>query len=194
VDLHRYVPAEYAWSGAFGIDSTGRVAGYVANDSSRYAAVWIPRWTPVYRCRSLRHSGHLYTIQGGEVESLLMDPNGAWVFEGIFCHVPPDSLDPNAMPVYRFRACDSPARFYTIDRAERDAFFKDHRETWTYEGIGFYAYRPTRRPASSVAVYRFRSDSLRCYFYTRDEAERTTLAEQSPRVWTYDGIAWYVCE
>lgn len=193
VDLHRFVPAEYPWSGAFGIDSTGRVAGYVANDSGRYAAVWVPRGTPVYRCRSLGHAGHLYTILGGEVESLLMDPNGAWVFDGIFCHVPPDSLDPNAMPVYRFKARDNPARFYTIDRAERDQFFKDRRDTWTYEGIAFYAYRPTRRPASSVAVHRFRSDSEICYLYTRDERERAQFSESNSG-WTYEGVAWYVCE
>jgi hypothetical protein len=193
VDLHRFVPAEYTWSGAFGIDSTGRIAGYVGNDSGKYAAVWVPRWTPVYRLWSPRRSGCLYTIQGAEVESLMTDPNNAWIFEGIFCHVPPDSLDPNAMPVYRFKARDGPARFYTIDRAERDKFFRDQRDAWTSEGIAFYAYRPSRRPSSAIAVHRFRSDSQGSYFYTRDEHERASLMEPNSG-WIYEGVAWYACE
>jgi hypothetical protein len=124
------------------------------------------------------------------VENLLADPN-AWTFEGILCHVPPDSLDPNAMPIYRFKARESVARFYTIDRDERDKFFRDHRDTWAYEGIAFYAYRPNRRPASAIAVHRFRSDSLNGYLYIRDEHERAKLLEQSSGGWAYEGIAWY---
>jgi hypothetical protein len=126
------------------------------------------------------------------VESLVTDPN-AWVFEGVFCHVPPDSLDPNAMPVYRFRARDGLARFYTIDRAERDEFFRDRRDSWTYEEIAFYAYRPNRRPASAIAVHRFRSNSLGSYLYTRDERERAQLREQNSG-WIDEGVAWYACE
>jgi hypothetical protein len=193
VDLHRFVPAEYTWSGAFGIDSTGRIAGYVGNDSGRYAAVWIPRWTPVYRLRSSRQPGCLCTIQGAQVESLMTDPNNAWVFDGILCQVPPDSLDPNAMPVYRFKARNSQAYFYTIDRAERDKFSKDQRDAWASEGIAFYAYRPNHRPSSSVAVHRFRSDSRAGYLYTRDERERATLTGPNSG-WTYEGVAWYACE
>jgi hypothetical protein len=193
IDLHRFVPDEYTYSGAFGIDSTGRIAGYVGNDSGRRAVVWVPRSAPVYQCRSIQQSTCLCTTDGAEVERLLMNPN-AWTFEGILCHVPPDSLDPNAMPVYRFRARDSLARFYTIDCDERDRFFRDKRDTWTCEGIAFHAYRPSRRPASAAAVHRFRSDSLGGYLYTRDEAERARLAERSPGVWTYEGIGWYACE
>jgi len=193
VDLHRFVPGTYTSSGAFGIDSTGRIVGYVGKGSGRYAALWVSRYAPVYRCRSPRGSDCLYTTDGAEVESLLTDPN-AWTFDGVFCHVPPDSRDPNAMPVYRFGARDDSARFYTIDQAERDKFFRDYRDTWSYEGIAFYAYRPSRRPSSAIAVHRFRSDSLGRYLYTRDEDERAMLAAQSPSVWTYEGVAWYACE
>lgn len=192
VDLHRFVPDEYTYSGAFGIDSTGRIAGYVGNDSGRRAAVWVPRSAPVYQCRSSRLSAWLYTTDGNEVERLLMDPN-AWTFEGILCHVPPDSIDPNAMPVYRFRARDGLARFYTIDRDERDQFFRDQRDKWTYEGIAFYAYRPSRRPASAVAVHRFRSNSSDHYLYTRADPGRIKLAAQDSG-WTHEGVAWYACE
>lgn len=192
VDLHRFVPSEYTWSGAFGIDSTGRIAGYVGNESGRRAAVWIPRWIPVYRCRSARQSGCVCTIQGGEVESLLTDPNG-WGFDGVLCYVPPDSLDPNAMPVYRFRGRDGLTRFYTLDRAERDKFFREPRNAWAYEGIAFYAYRPDRRPVSTVAVHRFRSVSLGGYLYARDEQERARFAAKGSG-WTYEGVAWYACE
>jgi hypothetical protein len=194
VDLHRFVPREYTYSGAFGIDSTGRIAGYVGNDSGRHAAIWVPRHVPVYRCRSRQHSGCLLTTQGAEVESLLLKDPNAWAFEGILCHVPPDSLDPNAMPVYRFGARAGSTHFYTIDAAERDKLFREYRDVWKYEGIAFYAYRPSRRPSSAVAVHRFWSDSLGSHFYTRHEAERARLVEQNSSVWTCEGVAWYAYE
>lgn len=192
VDLHRFVPAGYTSSGAFGIDAAGRIVGYVGNESGRHAALWAPRWTPVYRCRDSKQKGNLLTTQGPEVEGLLTSSD-AWVFDGTLCHVPPDSTDPNAMPVYRFGARDGAVRFYTIDPAERDRFFRDFRDAWAYEGIAFYAYRPSRRPPSAVAVHRFRSDSGGGYLYTRDERERANLREQGSG-WTYEGISWYACE
>lgn len=194
VDLHRFLPDKYTYSGAFGIDATGRIAGYAGNDAERHAVIWVPRLTAVYKCSLRQGSGCLLTTQGDEVERLLAaDPN-AWVFEGIVCHVPPDSRDPNAMPVYRFGTRDRSDHFYTIDADERDKLFRDYRDVWAYEGIAFYAYRPSRRPSSAVAVYRFWSDSLGCHLYTRSEAERTQLLEQKAGVWTCEGVAWYAYE
>ncbi len=89
----------------------------------------------------------------------LLTSSDAWVFDGTLCHVPPDSTDPNAMPVYRFGARDGAVRFYTIDPAERDRFFRDFRDAWAYEGIAFYAYRPSRRLPRPSRCIVFGSDS-----------------------------------
>jgi hypothetical protein len=194
VDLHQSVPPECTRSGAFGIDSTGRIVGYAGNDSTGYAVMWVPRQVPLYRCWSPLYGRHLFTRQGAEVERLILGDPNTWVFEGIVCHVLPDSCDPNAMPVYRFRSRANSAHFFTIDPAERDRLFKDYRDAWTYEGIAFYAYRQDRHPAIATAVYRFWSDTLRCHFYTRSEAERDRLTEQYPDVWTSEGVAWYAHE
>jgi hypothetical protein len=191
VNLHRYLPAGCARSGAFDLDSTGRIVGYAATHAAEYAVMWVPRQAPLYRCWSPAHGRHRFTRQGAEVERLILSDPNAWAFEGIACHVQPDSCDPNAMPVYQFRSRANSADFFTIDPSERDRLFRDHRDTWTYEGISFYAYRPDRRPAAAKAVYRFWSGPGRCHFYTVSEAERDRLIEQYAHAWTFEGVAWY---
>ncbi|MCU0915179.1 MAG: GEVED domain-containing protein [Planctomycetes bacterium] len=99
--------------------------------------------------------------------------------------------DPDVAPVYRFWSPTLRDHFYTISETEKDRLLKECPNTWSFEGIAFYAYPPEQAPVGSKPVYRFWSESLGHHHYAASEAEKQSLLEQQPNVWTPEGIAWY---
>ena len=97
-------------------------------------------------------------------------------------------------PVYRFWSDKLGTHFYTISEAEKDALIRDYPDTWTFEGIVFYAYPPERAPVGSKPVYHFWSANLNRHFYTINEAERQKLIDEYSQTWTAEGVAWYAFE
>ena len=99
--------------------------------------------------------------------------------------------DANAVPVYHFTSIPPTRHFCTISKAEKYKLIDNHPDTWTYEGIAFFAYPPGRQPAGARPVHRFWSDSLGRHFYTMNETEKETLISKFANLWKYEGIAWY---
>ncbi len=99
--------------------------------------------------------------------------------------------DSGLAPVYRFWSDKLCAHFYTIDEAEKELIINNYADTWTFEGIAFYAYPPHQAPVGSKPVYRFWSDALGRHFYTISEAERQFLIDTYSAVWAEEGVAWY---
>jgi hypothetical protein len=99
--------------------------------------------------------------------------------------------DPELAPVYRFWSDKLGGHFYTISETEKDKLIRDYRDTWTFEGIAFYAYPPDRAPIGSKPVYRFWSNSTGRHFYSISEREKQKLVDEYARLWTFEGIAWY---
>ncbi len=102
--------------------------------------------------------------------------------------------DPDLAPVYRFWSDRLGTHFYTINEDEKDTLIREYPDTWTFEGVAFYAYPPERGPAGSKPVYRFWSGGLGRHFYTIRETERQRLIDGYPEIWTQEGIVWYAFE
>jgi predicted outer membrane repeat protein len=93
--------------------------------------------------------------------------------------------------VYRFWSPLTERHFYTMSRGERDKLIRDYAYAWTYEGIAFYAYSCPLTD-SMVPVHRLWSSRQSSHFWTTDEKEMQRLLRESPDLWVYEGIAFYV--
>ncbi|MBN1361467.1 MAG: hypothetical protein JW993_12790 [Sedimentisphaerales bacterium] len=96
---------------------------------------------PVYRFWSDRYTAHFYTIDESERDYVLATYPGIWTYEGAVFYAYPEGQQPDGTrPVYRFWSPVLGCHFYTIDDAERDYVLATWPDTWTYEGIAWYAY------------------------------------------------------
>ncbi len=97
--------------------------------------------SPVYRFWSPAYANHFYTINYGQYQKVLNDPNlrKVWNFEGIaFCAY--DYRRRDTQPVYRFWSDTYQGHFYTISPTERDRVIERFPDNiWRYEQIAFYA-------------------------------------------------------
>jgi hypothetical protein len=101
----------------------------------------------------------------------------------------PGTID-GKVPVYRFWSPTLGCHFFTADADEKQAMIDLDSNTWTFEGIAYFAFADERSPGA-VPVYRFWSPVLSSHFYTISEAEKDVLVKDWPSVWTLDGIAFY---
>jgi len=93
-------------------------------------------------------------------------------------------------PVYRFWSPVTERHFYTMSRGERDKLIRDYSKVWTYECIAFYA---SSRPLDNMLpVHRLWSARQSSHFWTTDEKEYQRLLKESPDLWTYERIDFYV--
>ncbi len=100
-----------------------------------------PNSLPVYRFWSDSLSAHFYTISEAEKELLTQNPDSVWRLEGIAFYAYPEGAQPESTTaVYRFWSNTIGCHFYTASEAERDLLLNDPAQTWTYEGIAWYAY------------------------------------------------------
>lgn len=94
-------------------------------------------------------------------------------------------------PVYRFWSDKLSGHFYTISEEEKDLLLARYKDTWTFEGVAFYAYPPGTQPVGAKPVYRFWSDQLGHHFYSISESEKDALLNNPAQVWAFEGVAWY---
>jgi hypothetical protein len=149
------------------------------SETSR-ADVLEPAWPPCLGSR---------TIAVGPI----MHPDGVpWdmAFE-LLANQGPGAIDAGLAPVYRFWSDKFSGHFYTISETEKDKLLEKYADTWTYEGIAFYAYPPESQVAGTKPVYRFWSANLGRHFYSMSETEKDKLIEKYAHVWAFEGIAWY---
>jgi len=95
--------------------------------------------------------------------------------------------------VYRFWSSVTGAHFYTADDDEKNALLRESRNTWTYEGLAFYAWK-TQYYADLSPVYRFRSIQPSVYLYTIDTDEKDHLIRDQSHLWAFEGAAFYAFE
>ncbi len=159
-------------------------AGAVRIQETRPAGALPASWPPVLGSQWL---------SGTSIEH----PKGvAWdmAFELLTNQAAVDVKGPDLAPVYRFWSGILGGHFYTIDEAEKEVLVKEYSDTWTFEGIAFYAYPPGKGPAGSKPVYRFWSDLLGHHFYTISESEKQKIADEYSNVWHLEGVAWEAFE
>jgi len=142
----------------------------------------------VYGFRSSVTSGHFYAADEAEKPQLIDNHSDIWRYEGIACHAMPNGNDPNGRPVHRLWSGTPNSHFYTIRESEKDKLIQKCPGVWSYEKTTFYACPPGQQPPDTQAVDRFGPDKLRSHFYTMDEAEKQTLLDKHPGLWSYDGV------
>ncbi len=125
---------------------------------------------------------------GAQITSIefRVDEHGSALIDDIF-------IGPGAptgtVPVYRFWSPVLGCHFYTIDDAERQSVIDDYPDVLLFEGVAFFAWPGARGGAEPV--YRFWSPTLASHFYTISEAERDSVLDLYPDVWTLEGIAFH---
>jgi hypothetical protein len=144
---------------------------------SQYADVWTlegpayfaynrasdPNLLPVYRFWSEKFGNHFYTIDEKEKDKLINQYSDVWTFEGPKFYAYPAGQQPaGTKPVYRFWSDKLGAHFYTIKETEKDKLINQYADTWTFEGVAWYAYatvgpEPTN---ANAAVYEFQAGML----------------------------------
>jgi hypothetical protein len=94
------------------------------------------------------------------------------------------------MPVYRFWSPTLGKHFYTISETEKNWLIDSYAYVWTPEGIVYYAFAQASEP-NLLPVYRFWSPQLGGHFYTISDAEKDSLIEKYPDVWTFEGPVFF---
>jgi len=145
----------------------------------------------VYRFWSPKTGKHFYTIDKTEKEKLLTECSAVWTYEGAVFAAFRDDSDPATRPVYRFWSDQLCGHLYMMDEQEKNRLINEQRDGWIFEGVAFYAYPSGLQPAWACPVYRFWCRSKSTHFYTATESEKDHLIVNYPKVWTYEGIAWY---
>ncbi|MGE5293915.1 MAG: hypothetical protein ACM3VT_03730 [Solirubrobacterales bacterium] len=172
---------------AFGqayIDNLVIESGTVLDDSLR----------DVYRFWSPVIGTHFYTIDVDEMEMLRAKYPQVWIYEGRAFSAFADDSDSARKPVYRFWAEKAGGHFFTMDEEEKNELLTKYADVWVFEGIAFYAYPCGSQPTWASPVYQFWSTARGVHFYTASEAEKENLIANYPKIWKYEGIAWYAVE
>lgn len=163
-------------------------------DKLAFSAVSVPAESrPVYRFHSAVTGGDFWTISDQEKTWLLAKyPRQTWQYEGIACYACERSGDATGLvPVHRFWSSTGQRHFYTASQEEKRAIEEDSPEgLWTYEGVAFYAFGESGRPAAAVPVCRFWNEKGGYSWAARDVQRDSVTAPEADAA--IDAIAWYV--
>jgi len=163
-------------------------------DKLTFSAVSVPAGSfPVYRFHSAVTGGDFWTISDQEKIGLLTKyPRQTWRYDGIAWYACAKGGDAAGLvPVHRFWSATRQRHFYTANPAEKDAIDKGSaNDAWTHEGIAFYAFAESGRPAAAVPVYRFWSERSGYSWAARDvQRDAASTVEDDAAI---DAIVWYV--
>jgi hypothetical protein len=142
----------------------------------------------VYRFWSSRTNRHFCTADKSEKNRLVR--SGKWGCEGPIFYAFAEDGHAALTPVHRFWSAQKDAHFYTIKETEKDELLREQADTWTYEGVAFYAC-PEDPQEDMIPVYHLRSESQDDHFYTASEREKDKVMKDPSQRWLYEGIAWY---
>ena len=152
---------------------------------------------PVYRFWSDAFKTHLYTIDANEKDTIIATySEEQYKYEGVAFYVYSEKplssrVIHELVPVHRFYSDNLKHHFFTADEIEKSDFIQNYPDTWTYEGVAWYA--DSSNESDTTAVYRFYSPLLQSYHYTTDDVERDWIINTfSSEQWTSQGVAYYV--
>ncbi len=96
------------------------------------------RLDPVYRFYNPLSRLHFYTINQGERDQLINNPQYGYVAEGIGFYAYTDTIS-GVQDVYRFHNTITGAHFFTISTQERDTVLNNPQWGYVSEGVAFRA-------------------------------------------------------
>jgi len=148
----------------------------------------------VYRFWSPATGRHFYTASEPEKDKLINEYSGRWTFEGEAFHAWATPYWADLSPVYRFWSSQSSSHFYTISEGEKNKLIDNHSDTWTYEGVVFYAFAEGSQPEGARPVYRFWKPSDGTHFYTMSDLEVDKILRDYSHVFVFENVAYYAYE
>lgn len=92
----------------------------------------------LYRFNIPSRGFHFYTADPDERDAVIASLSDIYHYEGMAYYVYRTAVT-GSSPVYRFYMPSRGVHFYTIDQSERDAVIANLSDTYTYEGIAWYA-------------------------------------------------------
>ncbi|MBF0102527.1 MAG: PD40 domain-containing protein [Desulfobacterales bacterium] len=138
---------------------------------------------PVYYFWSNQLTSNFYTSDLEEKNWIEITFNeDVWKYMGIAFYVletPTES--PEVQPVYRFWSDHYQSHYFTINAEEKNWLISNF-DTWTYEGIAWYAFINAPLNFNSVPILRYWSDLTSTHYFPMNYTENDE---------TYEGIAWY---
>jgi len=146
--------------------------------------------TPLFRIHRPSNHSYFFTANETEKNSILSNnsPDVA-AYEGA-SHRVLHTQTSDAVPVYRLYNRVSQSHFYTASESELTAIETNLADTFSVEGVAFFALSAPLYNAKPV--YRFFLPETGSHFFTISKSERdqimTTLPESMLK---YEGIAWY---
>jgi hypothetical protein len=97
---------------------------------------------PVYELQSPGSGACFYTMDEAEKDRLLNGSSGTWTCKGAAFYAWPQPGVKDTLPVHRFWSGRLGCHLYTIDEKEKVRLATEFSQTWTYEGVAWYAYGP----------------------------------------------------
>lgn len=93
-------------------------------------------------------------------------------------------------PLHRFYNPTTRAHFYTASEGEKAHVLATWPTLFAYEGTTFSV--ATSPGAGKAPVYRFYNVQSKSHFYTTSLWERDHIIATWPKIFTYEGIGYYV--
>lgn len=150
-----------------------------------------PLFVVVHRFYSPVFRGHFYTIDNAEKDAIIARWPDVWSYEGTRFTALSAQVRA-AIPVYRFWSERLHGHFYTSNQTERDHVMRTWPETWSYEGIAYYALKWDDPHAQGMPLFRFWNARAGHHFYTANVSERDHIVKTWPDDWAYEGVAFHV--
>ena len=164
---------------------------YLDNFVVETGSLIVTELSTVYRFWSPVLDDHFFTVDESEKEVLIKSFPDVWTFEGPVFKAATAALAPGLAPVYRFWSNRFSTHFYTISETEKDMLIMADADTWTFEGVSFFAYPDGRQPPEAKPVYRFWKPADNGHFYTTSETERDTVMKQYADFYVFEGVVFH---
>lgn len=142
---------------------------------------------PVYRFYNMKNGTHFFTPSADERDAVSAKWPSIYKYEGIAYSVEATKA---AVPLIRFYNKRSASHFYTTDEREGESALANWPDVFTLEGRT-YSVSPGWI-AGWDPVYRFYNMKTGSHFYTASRIERDLVAAKWPKVFKFEGIAFYV--
>jgi len=164
-------------------------------DPLRFSLVGIPTDSrPIYEFRSRSIGDCIWTVSEDEKDQVLATySREVWEYAGLagYAYVQSDAR-PGLLLVRRFWLPPQQRHLYTTDEAEvRTIVEKSPPDSWSHEGVAYYAFGPDDHPSDTVPVYRFGSREEGCSWVVgadRGKKVRTSEGEKEKT----GTVVWYV--
>jgi len=142
---------------------------------------------PVFRFYNFNNGTHFYTPSVAERDSIMANLSHVYSYDGVAYRTSPYN---NTHPLWRFYNNRSGGHFYTASESEARLIAIRWSSVFTFEGLT-YKVNPGPVP-DSVPVFRFYNKQNGTHFYTASAEERDMVISRWPKVYSYEGPAFWV--